>query len=122
MYKISVEKLFSAAHALRGYKGKCEGLHGHNWKVQVVISGKKLNKIGLLEDFREVKKNLNKVLEKLDHKNLKNIPPFNRINPTAENIACYIYDKMKKSLKSKNCKISEVKVWESDTSSASFSK
>lgn len=116
MYSIKVEADFSAAHNLRGYKGKCEELHGHNWKVEVWLQKDKLDKTGMVLDFRQLKMRLNKVLKKLDHKHLNNIAYFRRVNPTSENIAKYIYD----SLKAQASSLKSVTVWESDNSSASY--
>jgi 6-pyruvoyltetrahydropterin/6-carboxytetrahydropterin synthase len=116
MYTIKVEADFSSAHNLRGYKGKCEDLHGHNWQVELAVSGKKLDKLGMLADFRLLKDKLNAVLEKLDHKYLNNIPYFKKINPTSENIARHIYDCLKPQIPG----ISSVTVWESENSSATY--
>ncbi len=116
MYNIKVEASFSAAHNLREYKGKCEELHGHNWKVEVIVSGNKLDKAGMLLDFKKLKMKLNKVLEKLDHKYFNKIPYFKKVNPTSENIAKYIDDR----LKVQGPKPAAVTVWESDNSCASY--
>src|SRR3989338_1026688 len=107
-YSIKVEADFSSAHNLREYRGKCEALHGHNWKVEVAASGEKLDKAGMLLDFRYLKMQLNKLLDKLDHKYLNKIPYFKKLNPTSENIAKYIYD----TLKPKVPNIKSVTVWE----------
>ncbi|MDR3048223.1 MAG: 6-carboxytetrahydropterin synthase QueD [Elusimicrobiota bacterium] len=116
-YQVSSTKTFAGAHFLRGYKGKCENLHGHNWKVRAAFSGSKLDKTGMLLDFTDIKAALDKTMLYLDHKCLNEIPPFNKINPTAENIAAFIYSELKK-YQSKTAKIAEVEVWESETSSA----
>jgi len=116
MYSIKVESSFSAAHNLRGYRGKCEELHGHNWKVEVVVSRDKLDKAGMLLDFKNLKIKLNKVLANLDHKYFNNIPYFKKVNPTSENIAKYIYDRLKAQVSS----VKSVVVWENDTSSATY--
>ena len=117
MYEIEVFLNFSAAHRLRGYKGKCENIHGHNWKVGVTVSSDKLDKIGIVADFRDVKKQLKDVLEKLDHKNLNSLAYFKKINPTSENLARFIYEKLKKRLP-----VSSVSVWETDGSKATYSE
>ena len=117
MYSIKVEASFSSAHNLRGYKGKCEELHGHNWKIEVAVSKKKLDKAGMVLDFKFIKNQLDVVLEKLDHKYLNNLAFFKKVNPTSENIAKYIYD----SLKPKVTSIKSVTVWESENSSATYS-
>lgn len=115
MYTIKVEADFSSAHNLRGYKGRCEDLHGHNWKVELTVRAKALNKIGLVEDFRFLKDKLNAVLDKLDHKYLNEINYFKKVNPTSENIAKYIFDCLRgiKGIKS-------VTVWESENSCATY--
>ena len=130
MYNIKIEENFSSAHNLRGYKGKCEELHGHNWKVEVVVSKEKLDKTGMVLDFKYLKMKLNKVLEKLDHKYLNNIAYFKKVNPTSENIAKYIYDRLKaqgfrhKTWRTRQslwrARLESVTVWESDNSCASY--
>ena len=116
-YKLSVFKHFSSAHALRGCKGKCENLHGHNWKVRVCLCGTKLDEIGMLVDFTDMKAHLDKIMAKLDHKFLNETAPFDEINPTAENIATFIFNEMK-IFETEDIKVCEVEVWESETSSA----
>ncbi|MFB3152988.1 MAG: 6-carboxytetrahydropterin synthase QueD, partial [Candidatus Acidiferrales bacterium] len=98
MFEIAVEESFAAGHALRGYKGKCENVHGHNYKVRIVLVGEKLNQVGLLYDFVELKKNIAEVIRSLDHKFLNDIPPFTELNPSAENIAKYFYDELDRRL------------------------
>ena len=120
MYEVMVEGDFSAAHNLRGYRKKCEKLHGHNWKVRVTIRGAQLDRTGMLVDFREVKDYLERTLEKLDHKYLNEISHFKMINPTSENIARFIYNELKARLKSSRYMVSQVAVWESDTTSATY--
>jgi 6-pyruvoyltetrahydropterin/6-carboxytetrahydropterin synthase len=116
MYSIKIETCFSSAHNLKGYKGKCEALHGHNWKVEVAVVDDKLDKTGMVMDFKYLKKKLNAILEKLDHKYLNRIPYFKKVNPTSENIARYIYD----NLKLKVPAVRSVTVWENDTSCATY--
>ncbi|MDR0822728.1 MAG: 6-carboxytetrahydropterin synthase QueD [Endomicrobium sp.] len=116
-YKLSVAKSFAGAHCLREYKGKCENLHGHNWKIRVAFCGTKLNSQGMLIDFGDIKKHLDKIISYLDHKFLNELTPFDKINPTAENIASFILGQLK-SVETKNAKVSEVEVWESHSSSA----
>ncbi|MCK4667220.1 6-carboxytetrahydropterin synthase QueD [Candidatus Dependentiae bacterium] len=122
MYEITIEDRFSSAHQLRDYEGKCENLHGHNWIVKVSIRGNSLDDKGMLIDFKVLKKILNKILEELDHKFLNEVPPFDKLNPTAENIANYIYFKVEESLNSPELEVSRVKIWESENSYAVFSK
>ncbi len=116
MYRIKVEGHFSSAHNLRHYKGKCEELHGHNWKVEAVAACATLDKIGMLLDFKYLKMKLNKILEKLDHKYLNNIPYFKKHNPTSENIAKYIFDVLKPQVKY----LKSITVWETDNSCATY--
>jgi len=117
MFELMVEDGFDAAHALREYEGACENLHGHTWKVQVFLRGKKLNKLGLLEDFKAIKKRLSRILQSFDHKLLNDIPPFNKRNPTSENLAETIYRLMKKDCRG----LTKVTVWESPTTNATYS-
>ncbi len=119
MFEVKVIAGFSAAHSLREYKGQCEELHGHNWKVEVTIISGKLNKIGLLVDFRDLKAELKGILELVDHKHLNKLKYFIRINPSSENIAKFIY----KKLAAKNSRLGKklkVTVWENEGSSASY--
>ncbi|MFC1675053.1 6-carboxytetrahydropterin synthase QueD [Candidatus Omnitrophota bacterium] len=118
MYSVRVEGDFSSAHNLREYKGKCEELHGHNWKVEVKVCKEKLDPCGMVMDFTELKSCLNKVLEKLDHKHLNNIQYFKKVNPTSENIAKYIFDNLLADLAG----ISSVTVWESRNSRATYAR
>lgn len=122
MYILTVEDSFASAHQLRGYKGKCENIHGHNWKVVASISGNKLNEIGLLIDFHEIKKILKGITGLLDHKNINDIDPFDKINPSSENIAKFISDKMELELKSaaNDLKVDSITVWESETSRCKY--
>jgi 6-pyruvoyltetrahydropterin/6-carboxytetrahydropterin synthase len=116
MYELMVEDTFSSAHALRGYRGPCENLHGHTWKVQVFLKGDKLNKIGLLTDFKEVKAKLKKVLAKFDHQNLNDLPEFRKRNPSCEILSRLVFERLLKQIKG----LSKVVVWESDKTSASY--
>ena len=116
MYNIKVEANFSSAHNLRGYKGKCEELHGHNWKIEVAVAKDRLDKIGMVLDFRYLKEKLNECTEKLDHKYLNELAYFKKVNPTSENIAKYIYD----SLKPQISYLKSVTVWENNASSATY--
>ncbi|MDD5338969.1 MAG: 6-carboxytetrahydropterin synthase QueD [Dehalococcoidales bacterium] len=119
-YEITVEKHFDAAHYLRGYKGKCENLHGHRYKVVVKVSAQKLDKIGLAYDFTDLKKHLGKILDRYDHTCLNDVKPFDKINPSSENIASTIYDELKKRL-GKEVKLVSVSVWETPEQGVEFS-
>lgn len=120
MYELMVETQFSAAHQLRGYKGKCENLHGHNWRIQVVITAEKLNDIGLAMDFHELKKITNELISTLDHSVLNEMFPFTEINPSSENIAKWMYDSIKKKLNNNNIAVASVTVWEAEAASATY--
>lgn len=118
MFEICVEHTFAAGHALRNYRGKCENVHGHNYRVQVGIEGRELDENGLLFDFAELKKRLRAASEYLDHQFLNNLKPFDQINPTAENIARFLCEEVQKDLG--NTLVAYVKVWETDTSFAVY--
>jgi 6-pyruvoyltetrahydropterin/6-carboxytetrahydropterin synthase len=121
MFEISVEETFAAGHSLRNYHGKCEKLHGHNYKVRVTIEGKTLNEAGLLVDFVEVKRLLHGILDRLDHEFLNDIPPFDKLNPSAENMAKYFYDELSSKLDAEpGTRVASVKIWETDTSIATY--
>ena len=124
MYTVSVYQFFSAAHYLREYKGKCENLHGHNWKVTVSVAGDTLDAAGLLVDFGIIKKNLSEILAGLDHKVINDDVDFFRTNnPSAENIARYVFDRMKKSLSPPfrtTAVVKSVTVDETETSSCRY--
>ena len=120
MYKLSVEQHFDAAHALRGYKGKCENLHGHRFQVKVKVTSNQLNDIGLTFDFSELKRILKAVLSRFDHTNLNETPPFDKINPSSENIARTVYEAMKIELKDAPVELAAVKVYESPESAVEY--
>ena len=121
MFEVSVEQTFAAGHALRNYKGKCENVHGHNFKVQVTIQGERLDDTGLLVDFIDVKNLMQAVIGRLDHQFLNDVPPFDVKNPSAENIAKFIYDEVRLGLKAHGAvHIGAVKLWETDTASATY--
>ena len=120
MFEISVEYGFAAGHALREYKGKCENVHGHNYKVRVTLVGDKLNSAGLLMDFVELRAEIKGLVEKLDHRFLNDIPPFDQLNPSAENLAKYICDGIEPQARNQGLQVYGVTVWETDTTSATY--
>ena len=122
MFEITVDETFSAGHALRGYKGKCENVHGHNYKVRVTMQGPELDQVGLLCDFVHLKQVIHAVIQSLDHKFLNDFPPFNTINPSAENIAKYFYEQANGQMKQpvNGARISCVAIWETDTTAAVY--
>jgi 6-pyruvoyltetrahydropterin/6-carboxytetrahydropterin synthase len=122
MFEIAVEHTFAAGHALRHYKGKCENVHGHNYKVRLVVRGEKLDSIGMLVDFVVLKKLLRDTCEPMDHVFLNDLPPFDALNPTAENMAIHIGDTIRKGLAANPnpVEVAEVIVWETDIQSATY--
>jgi len=121
MYEISVRKTFSAAHRLKDIGGKCEELHGHNFFVEVALQGNNLNKEGLLLDFRILKEWVETALEELDHKFLNELPYFRELNPSAENIAHFLYERVSDRVKEKEgLKVAYVSVWEGEGASATY--
>ena len=120
MFEISVVMNFSAAHNLKGYRGKCEALHGHNWKVEVLLASAGIDKIGMVEDFAVIKEKLKSILSLFDLKYLNVLSYFKKANPTSENLAKLIYAKMKERTKSGPAKVISVRVWETENSSAIY--
>jgi 6-pyruvoyltetrahydropterin/6-carboxytetrahydropterin synthase len=122
MYEVSIDETFAAAHNLRNYHGKCEDLHGHNYKVRVVVAGEELDSAGLLYDFVHLKQVVKGVIGSLDHKYLNELVPFDTLNPSAENIARHIHDQASKQLQQtpNGVGISSITVWETDTSAATY--
>lgn len=120
MYELKILTQFSAAHQLRESGGKCEQMHGHNWKVEVYVRGEELDKNGLLIDFHDVKSATGAILEGLDHKFLNEVPPFDQANPSSENIARHIFESLGRQLDNARVSVSRVTAWESDTACASY--
>ncbi|MFA4835394.1 MAG: 6-carboxytetrahydropterin synthase QueD [Dehalococcoidia bacterium] len=120
MYRVSVRKHFDAAHYLRGYRGKCEQLHGHRFESVVTIEARELDEIGMALDFSALKKHLGEILERFDHVCLNDISPFDKINPSSENIAALIYRELSPLLEGKEISIYSVEVWESPDCCASY--
>ncbi len=113
MYEISTENHFDAAHFLRGYQGKCEALHGHRFRVVARLSATALDDVGMAFDFTELKQHLSGILSRFDHTCLNEVPPFDKINPSSENIATTIYNEFKLKLSGATVSISSIEVWES---------
>lgn len=122
MFELTINTDFAGAHHLPGYPGKCQRLHGHNWRVTVTVKGKNLNNMGMLLDFSELKRELNKVISMLDHYCLNELGPFTTVNPTSENIAQYIYTILGENLRtvSNDIQVGKVTVWESANSAATY--
>jgi 6-pyruvoyltetrahydropterin/6-carboxytetrahydropterin synthase len=122
MFEVSVEQTFAAGHALRNYKGSCENVHGHNFRVRVTLEGQKLDDTGLLVDFLDVKRSMGEIIARLDHVFLNEIPPFDVRNPSAENIAEYFHQELSRRLTENPVPvhIREVRIWETEIQSAAY--
>jgi 6-pyruvoyltetrahydropterin/6-carboxytetrahydropterin synthase len=123
MFQITVEDSFAAGHYLRNYRGKCENPHGHNYKVQVTLRGKELDKAGLLLDFRDLKEVMHHTIERLDHQMINDLEPFTVLNPSAENLAKYFYEETNQQLgrvTGGRVSVKDVTVFETDTTTATY--
>ncbi|HTS29579.1 MAG TPA: 6-carboxytetrahydropterin synthase QueD [Bryobacteraceae bacterium] len=121
MFEVTIEETFAAGHALRNYRGKCENVHGHNYRCQVTVEGTELDSVGLLVDFVELKKVVHSVLDRMDHQWLNEFPPFDVLNPSAENMAKYIYDEVCEGLKTRQgVRVGAIRLWETDTACAVY--
>jgi len=113
MYRLSTQKMISAAHVLRDYEGPCARLHGHNWNIKIEVLSNKLNSVGITVDFLDLDKVLWQVVGPFDHNNFNDFPPFDKINPTAENVAKYFYDEIKEKLPA-DVKMEKISIWETE--------
>ncbi|NTU60309.1 MAG: 6-carboxytetrahydropterin synthase QueD [Deltaproteobacteria bacterium] len=120
MYELKIEESFAAAHRLRGYKGQCEDLHGHNWKVEVVVRADRLDDIGLALDFHELKSVTRAILERMDHKFLNDLAPFVEQNPSSENISRHIFEEVASQVEREGLWVHRVTAWESEKACASY--
>jgi 6-pyruvoyltetrahydropterin/6-carboxytetrahydropterin synthase len=122
MFQVSVDETFSSGHALRGYKGKCENVHGHNYKVRVTLVGPHLDSIGLLYDFTHLKRVIRDIVGGVDHRFLNDLAPFDVINPSAENVAKYFFEETTRQMNAlpNGARIQSVTIWETDTTSATY--
>jgi 6-pyruvoyltetrahydropterin/6-carboxytetrahydropterin synthase len=120
MYELKIITQFAAAHHLRNFKGKCEQLHGHNWKVEVYVRSGLLDDTGLVLDFGEIKAAAHEVLSGLDHHYLNDLTPFQKENPSSEHIARYLFRVLSRRLNDERIQVSKVSVWESDTACATY--
>lgn len=121
MYEVIVREHFSAAHQLRDISGICENLHGHNWRVDIFVTAEKLNDIGIVVDFKIVEDAAKEIIDRLDHQILNDLPVFHDLNPSAENIARYIYEELRRKLPADSTQVHKVTVWETDNCGASYS-
>ena len=121
LFEVMIERNFSSAHQLRGYKGKCENLHGHNYRVEIYARGSELDNIGLLVDFGELKEAADEVVAYLDHRNINELPPFDvELNPSAENLARYILERVASRVGDDRVKVYKVRCFETPTSVATY--
>lgn len=120
IYTLKIVTDFASAHTLRDYPGACSRLHGHNWKVEVEVVATQLDSVGMGVDFKEIKKATRQVTDELDHYYLNDIPPFDRVNPTAENIASYIYQAISDRLNNERIKVKAVTLWETERACVRF--
>ena len=120
MFQVSVDETFSAGHALRGYKGKCENLHGHNYRIEIYARGRELDHIGLLVDFVELKEAADEVVQYLDHRNINELEPFIELQPSAENLAKYILERVATKVGDERVQIYKVRCFETPTSVATY--
>lgn len=120
MYELKTVTQFGAAHQLKDIGGKCENLHGHNWKIEVYVKGENLDKCGLLVDFHVIKDTLEEIINELDHKFLNELNIFKDINPSSENIARHIYEALERKIDNDEYDVSRVTVWESDSACATY--
>jgi len=120
MYMLTIRTSFAAAHNLVNYQGDCENLHGHNWKVEVAVTARELDKAGLGIDFKILKKEAGAIINELDHKYLNDNPAFRDISPSSEHIAKYLYQRISERMNNDNIKIDSITVWESDNASARY--
>ncbi len=120
MFQLQCEADFSAAHRLREYNGECEKLHGHNWRVRVTVESERVDHLGMVIDFRELKRLLGEVLEKMDHAYLNELEMFSDRNPTTENLSKFVYEELSGRLEDKEVRMAEVTAWESPGCSATY--
>jgi 6-pyruvoyltetrahydropterin/6-carboxytetrahydropterin synthase len=121
-FKMKIVTDFAAAHLLRGYPGPCSRLHGHNWKVEVEVTATRLDEIGMGMDFRDIKTATKEVIDRMDHRHLNELAPFDAINPTAENISAYIYRQLADKLNDERVSVHAVTLWETERACVSYTE
>jgi 6-pyruvoyltetrahydropterin/6-carboxytetrahydropterin synthase len=120
MYELTVTTRFAAAHQLKMMGSKCENLHGHNWKIEVRVTGERLDKAGVLLDFGVIKKHVAEIMSRLDHHYLNELAYFQNDQPSSENIACFIAAELQRKLDDPSLHVSRVTAWESDDAGATY--
>ena len=121
-YTMKILTDFAAAHYLREYEGECSRLHGHNWKVEVTVNASTLDNVGMGMDFKVIKKATKDLINELDHYNLNDIPPFDKINPTAENISAYLYKELSARLNNDTATVEAITLWETDRACVTYAE
>ncbi|MEJ2361854.1 MAG: 6-carboxytetrahydropterin synthase QueD [Gammaproteobacteria bacterium] len=121
-YKMKIVTDFAAAHLLRGYAGPCSRLHGHNWKVEVEVTATHLDDIGMGLDFSDIKAATKEIIDQMDHRHLNELPPFDTINPTAENISAHIYGRLVEKLNNERVSVHTVTLWETERACVSYTE
>ncbi len=121
-YSLKVLTEFASAHTLKNYPGACSRMHGHNWKVELEVEANRLDEVGIAIDFKQMKRAANEVCDRLDHQYLNDIEPFNKINPSAENIAAYLYQEIGKLINDDTAKVCSVTLWETDRASVRYTE
>jgi 6-pyruvoyltetrahydropterin/6-carboxytetrahydropterin synthase len=122
VYTLKILTDFAAAHYLREYEGVCSRLHGHNWKVEVNVEARQLDKVGMGVDFKVIKEATRGLIDRLDHYNLNELPPFDRVNPTAENIAAFLYRELSQQLNTNTVQVNAVTLWETDRACVTYTE
>jgi len=120
VYELKVVTQMAAAHQLREFTGKCENLHGHNWRIEIYVIGQELGPNGILIDFKLVKERAHKIIQELDHTFLNHLKPFEKVNPSSENIARFVFSSLSRELNTDQLKVSRVSAWESDSACATY--
>jgi len=120
MFELSVKTHFSAAHRLVGYEGLCANPHGHNWEVEIFLRGSRLNDLGMLVDYRDIKAAVREAMKEIDHVDLNQVPAFIRANPTSENLARYVHERLSERINTERARISRVTICETPGTSASY--
>ena len=121
-YRMKIVTDFAAAHQLRDYPGVCSRLHGHNWKVEVDVVASQLDKVGMGLDFADIKTATRELIGTLDHRNLNDLAPFDTVNPTAENIAAHLYQRLSKELNDERVKVDAITIWETERACVTYSE
>ena len=119
-FELMIETHFSAAHSLRGYPGDCARLHGHNWHVRLYVECEELDELGLGIDYKVLKKELKEALTPWDHYNLNDVPPFDVINPSSENVAAELYREMSGRLDNERLRVSRIEIAETCTARVTY--